>query len=81
MSYLGDLPPDIDKQEPELTGVNQLYQRARELMSGPEGEVDKTLMTGLGTLGGVGSSFCHVSTSGACFTADDCGVVIADRGL
>ena len=35
----------------------------------------------LGALGGVGSSFCHVSTSGACFTADDCGVVIADRGL
>jgi len=58
LSYLGDLPPDIDKQEPELTGVNQLYQRARELMSGPEGEVDKTLMTGLGALGGatVGST-------------------------
>ena len=52
LSYLGDLPPDIDKQEPELTGVDQLYQRARELMSGDEGEVDKTLMTGLGTLGG-----------------------------
>jgi len=58
LSYLGDLPPDIDKQEPELKGVDQLYQRARELMSGPEGEVDKTLMTGLGALGGatVGST-------------------------
>jgi hypothetical protein len=54
LSYLGALPEDIDKREPELTGIDQLYQRARELMSGPEGEVDKTLMTGAGALGGAG---------------------------
>jgi len=54
LSYLGALPPDIDQKEPELSGVDQLYQRARELMSGPEGEVDKTLMTSLGALGGAG---------------------------
>ena len=52
LSYLGDLPPDIDKKEPELSTTEQLYQRARELMSGPEGEVDKTLMTGAGALAG-----------------------------
>jgi hypothetical protein len=52
LSYLGELPPDIDKQEPELSGIDQLYQRARELASGPEGEVDKTLLTGAGALAG-----------------------------
>ncbi len=54
LSYLGALPPDIDQKEPELSGVDQLYQRARELMSGPEGEVDKSLLTGIGAVGGAG---------------------------
>lgn len=52
LSYLGELPADIDEKEPELSGVDQLYQRARELMSGPEGEVDKSLATGIGAVGG-----------------------------
>jgi len=52
LSYLGALPPDIDQKEPELSGIDQLYQRARELASGPEGEVDKTLLTGAGALAG-----------------------------
>jgi len=63
LSYLGALPPDIDKQEPELSGVDQLYQRARELMSGPEGEVDKTLMTSLGALGGAGVGATQTSVN------------------
>jgi hypothetical protein len=54
LSYLGNLPPDIDETEPELTGVEQLYKRARQLASGPSGEVDKTLLTGAGTLAGAG---------------------------
>ena len=54
LSYLGALPPDIDETEPELTGVEQLYKRARQLASGPSGEVDKTLLTGAGALAGAG---------------------------
>lgn len=54
LSYLGALPPDIDDKDPELSGTEQLYQRARELMSGPEGEVDKSLMTGAGAVAGAG---------------------------
>jgi hypothetical protein len=52
LSYLGELPADIDQKEPELSGIDQLYQRARELMSGPEGEVDKSLATGAGAVAG-----------------------------
>jgi hypothetical protein len=54
LSYLGALPEDIDKREPELSGTEQFYQRARELMSGPEGEVDKSLLTGAGAVAGAG---------------------------
>ena len=52
LSYLGALPADIDEKDPELSTTEQLYQRARELMSGPEGEVDKSLMTGSGAVAG-----------------------------
>ena len=54
LSYLGALPSDIDDKDPELTGIEQLYQRAREMASGPEGEVDKSLLTGTGAVIGAG---------------------------
>lgn len=80
LSYLGDLPPDIDKQEPELTGVDQLYQRARELMSGPEGEVDKSLMTGAGAVAGAGFGAAQTGVGLTKKIADALDTVAQNRG-
>jgi hypothetical protein len=80
LSYLGDLPPDIDKKEPELSTTEQLYQRARELMSGPEGEVDKTLMTGAGALAGTAVGATQAGVGLTKKIADALDTVAQNRG-
>ena len=58
LSYLGALPADIDQVPPQPSTFEQRYQQARDVMSGPTGEIDKPLMTGAGALTGaaVGAS-------------------------
>jgi len=80
LSYLGELPPDIDKQEPELSGIEQLYQRARELASGPEGEVDKTLLTGAGALAGTAVGATQAGVGLTKKIADALDTVAQNRG-
>lgn len=80
LSYLGELPPDIDKQEPELSGIDQLYQRARELASGPEGEVDKTLLTGAGALAGTAVGATQAGVGLTKKIADALDTVAQNRG-
>ena len=52
LSYLGALPSDIDQVAPEPSTLEQKYQQARDVMSGPTGDIDKALMTGAGATAG-----------------------------
>jgi len=54
LSYLGALPPDIDQAAPEQSTMSQMYEGARNVLSGPSGEIDKPLLTGAGAVAGAG---------------------------
>jgi hypothetical protein len=80
LSYLGALPADIDEKDPELSTTEQLYQRARELMSGPEGEVDKSLMTGSGAVAGTAVGATQAGVGLTKKIADALDTVAQNRG-
>lgn len=52
LSYLGALPLDIDQVAPEPSTLEQKYQQARDVLSGPTGDIDKALLTGAGATAG-----------------------------